>query len=106
MFLRKKKVLENLLYSNMSLCTGDNPLKGLFLPAIIVASLGTFGHIVLRSTLRSSRSRSKSERKVNPTLNPPSFIMLLGQSGNTPKGLLPHAVTVARMATPRLTASS
>jgi hypothetical protein len=30
-----------------------------------------------------------------------SLIMLLGKSGNTLKGVLPHGVTMTRMATPR-----
>jgi hypothetical protein len=53
MLLRRKKVLKNLLCPNMSLHIGDNPLKGLFLPAIIVASLGTSGHKVLKYVPRS-----------------------------------------------------
>jgi hypothetical protein len=71
------------------------------LPAITVVSQDTLGHTVIRSDIKSLESRSKSQRQVSLTLNLPSFIMLLDKSGNTLKGVLPHVVTVARMATSR-----
>jgi len=77
------------------------PANEVNLPAIIVVSLDTSSHIVLRSVLRNLGSRSKNQRHVSLALNLPSLIMLLGKSGNTLKVVLPHAVTGARMATPR-----
>jgi hypothetical protein len=71
------------------------------LPAITVVSQDTSGHTVIRSGIRSLRSRNKSQRQVSLALNLPSLIMLLGKSGNTVKGVLPHAVTVAKKVTPR-----
>jgi hypothetical protein len=68
---------------------------------IIVVSQDTSSHTVIRSGIKSLGSRSKSQRQVSLTLNHPSLIMLLGKSGNTLKGVLPHAVTMTRMATPR-----
>jgi hypothetical protein len=71
------------------------------LPAIIVVSQDTLGHTVIKSSIRSLRSRNKSQRQVSLALNLPSLIMLLGKSGNILKGVLPHVVTMARMDTPR-----
>jgi hypothetical protein len=67
------------------------------LPAITVVSQNTSSHVI-RSGIRSLRSRNKRQRQVNLALNLPSLIILLG---NTLKGVLPHAVTMTRMATPR-----
>jgi len=64
-------------------------------------SQDTSGHTVIRSSIRSLGSRSKSQRQVSLALNLPSLIMLLVKSGNTLKRVLPHVVTLARMATPR-----
>jgi hypothetical protein len=69
--------------------------------AIIVVSQDTLGHIVIRSGIRSLGSRSKSQRQVSLALNLPSLIMLLDKSSNTLKGVLPHAVAMARVATPK-----
>jgi hypothetical protein len=71
------------------------------LPTITVVSQDTLGHTVIRFGIRSLGSRSKSQRHVSLALNLPSFIILLGESGNTLKGVLPHAFTMARMTTPR-----
>jgi hypothetical protein len=65
---------------------------------------GVTGHI--RSHCHKIRhqslgSRSKSQSQVSLALNLPSLIMLLGKSCNTLKEVLPHAVIMARMATPR-----
>jgi hypothetical protein len=119
-------VLRNPLQINMSLPIGDIYLKEvrtlLFvrmltlnlqsmlrsiptneanLLVIIVVSLDTSSQTVLRSILRNIGSRSKSQRQVSLALNLPSLIMLLCKSGNTPKGVLPHVITMARMVTPR-----
>jgi hypothetical protein len=129
--LPKRAVLKTLPRLNMSLLIGDIYLKEVWdllfvrmltvnlqnlprsIPAkeanlhvIFVASLGTLGHIVLRSELRSLGSRSKSQRKVNMALILPSLIMILVKSGNSPKGLIPHAVIVVRLARPKSNASS
>jgi len=129
--LSKRETLRNPLQINMSRPIGDIYLKEsriLFcvrmlilnlqslsrsilanevkLPAIIMVSLGTSGHTVLKPVLRSLGSSNKSRRQVSLALNLPSLIMLLGKSSNTLKGVLPHVVTVARMATPRLNASN
>jgi hypothetical protein len=77
-----------------------------FVPTCHHCGMGTLGHTVLRSVLRSLESRSKSQRQVSLALNLPSLIMLLCQSGNTLKGVLPHTVTMARLATPRPNALS
>jgi hypothetical protein len=69
-------------------------------------SLVTSDYTILRSILKSLESRSKSQRKVNLAINLLSLIMLLGKSGYTPKGLLPHAVTVIKLATTRPTVSN
>lgn len=71
-----------------------------------MASLVISDHTVLRFTLRSIGSTIKSQRKENLVQDLPSLIMLLDISSITPKGLLPHAVTVARLATKRPTVSS
>jgi hypothetical protein len=68
---------------------------------IIVVSQDTSGHTVIRSDIRSLGLRSNSQRQVSLALNLPRHIILLGKSGNTLKGVLPHAITMARMATPR-----
>jgi len=73
---------------------------------IYLASLDTSSHIVLRSALRIHGSRSKSQQKLNLTLNLQSLIMLIGKSSNTPKRLLPHVVIVARLATTKPNVSS
>jgi len=59
------------------------------LHVIIVAPLGTSGHTVLRSDLRSLKLRSKSQRQVSLALNLSSLIMLPGKRGNTLKRVLP-----------------
>jgi len=49
------------------------------LPAIIVVSLDTSGHIVLRSNISSLWSEKQSKRQVSLALNLPSLIMLFGK---------------------------
>jgi hypothetical protein len=83
---------------SMSISISANKVS---LPAITVVSQDTSGHTVIKFGIRRLGSRSKSQRHVSIALNLPSLIMLLGKSGNTLKGVLPHVVTVARIATPR-----
>jgi hypothetical protein len=71
------------------------------LPAITMVSQDTSGHTVIKSGIKSLGSRSKSQIQVSLDLNLPSLITLLSKSGNTLKGVLPHVVIMARMATPR-----
>jgi hypothetical protein len=71
------------------------------LPAITVVSQDTSDHTAIRSSIRRLKSRSKSQRQISLALNLSSPIMLLGKSNNTLKGVLPHALTMARMAGPR-----
>jgi hypothetical protein len=95
-----------MLILNLQRLLRSIPTKEVCLPAIIVAPTVTFDLIVHRSMLRSPRSRSKSQRKVNLVLDFPSLIMLPDKSNNTPREFLPRAITVARLATPRPTISS
>jgi hypothetical protein len=88
---------------NLSKSISANKVR---LPAIIVVSLGTSGHTILISEIRSLGSRSKSQRQVSLALSHPCLIMHLGKSGDSQKGVLPHAITMARLATPRPNASS
>jgi hypothetical protein len=124
--LPKRKILRNPLQINMSRPIGDiylqevsilfcvrmltlnlQSLSGSIsvtevrLPSIIVVSLGTSGHTIVRSVPRSLGSENQSRRKISLALNLPSLVMLLGKSGNTLKGVLHHAITVTRMATQR-----
>jgi hypothetical protein len=75
------------------------------LPTIIVVSLDTSGHIVLISNIRSLGSGNKSKRQVSLALNLPSLIMLFGNNDIILKGVLPLAINVVSMATPRPNAS-
>jgi len=129
--LPKRTVLRNPLQINMYLSIGDIYLKEVrtllivrmltlkfqslsksilankvSLPAIIVESLGTSSHTILRSVPRSLGSRRKSQTHVSLALNLPCPIVLLCKSGNFPKGNLSHAITMARLATRRPDASS
>jgi hypothetical protein len=83
---------------SMSISISANKVS---LPAITVVSQDTSGHTVITSSIRSLGSRNKSQRQVSLALQLPSLIMLLGKSGNTLKGVLPHAITMARVAAPR-----
>jgi hypothetical protein len=87
---------------NLSKSISANKVR---LPAIIVVSLGTSGHTVLRSIPKSLGSGNKSRNQVSLALNVPSLIMFLRKSDNTVKGVLPYVITVARMVTPRSNAS-
>jgi hypothetical protein len=73
--------------------------------AIIVVSLDTSGHTVLRSDISSLRSGKQSKRQISLALNLPSLIMLFGNNVIILKGILPHAITVVSMATSKLNAS-
>jgi hypothetical protein len=75
------------------------------LPVIIVVSLDISGHTVLRSDISSLRSGKQSKRQISLALNLPSLIMLFGNYDIILKGVLPHAITVVSMATPKLNAS-
>jgi len=79
--------------------------KEVSLPTIIVVSLDTSGHIVLRSDINSLGSGKQSKRQVSLALNLPSLIMLFGNNGIIIKRVLLHAVYVVSMATPRPNAS-
>jgi hypothetical protein len=75
------------------------------LPAIIVVSLDTSGHTVLKSDIYNLGSGKQSKRLVSLALNLPSLIMLFGNNGIILKRVLPHAVYVVSMATPKPKAS-
>jgi hypothetical protein len=75
------------------------------LPTIIVVSLDISGHTILRFDISSLGSGKQSKRQVSLALNLPSFIMLFGNNGIILKGVLPHAVTVVSIATPKPNAS-
>jgi len=75
------------------------------LPAIIVVSLDTSCHTVLRSDICSLRLGKQSKRQVSLALNLSSLIMFFSNNGIILKGVLPHAVNVVSMATPRPNAS-
>jgi hypothetical protein len=75
------------------------------LPAIIVVSLGTSGHTVLRYDISSLRSGKQSKRQVSLALNLPSLIILFDNNGIILKRVLPHVVYVVSMATPKPNAS-
>jgi hypothetical protein len=79
--------------------------KEVSLPTIIVVSLDTSGHIVLRSDINSLGSGKQSKRQVSLALNLLSLIMLFGNNGIILKRVLLHAVYVVSMATPRPNAS-
>jgi hypothetical protein len=51
-------------------------------PAITVVSQDTLGHNVIRSGIRSLRSRNKSQRQVSLALILPCLIMLFGKNSN------------------------
>jgi hypothetical protein len=71
------------------------------LPAIIVVSLDTSGHTVLRSNISSLGSGKQSKKLVSLALNLPSLIMLFSNNDIILKRVLPHAVYVVSMATPK-----
>jgi hypothetical protein len=105
------KEIRTLLFMRMLTLNLQSLLRSILanevsLPTIIVVSLGTSGHTILISEIRSLGSRSKSQRQVSLALSHPCLIMHLGKSGDSQKGVLPHAITMARLATPRPNASS
>jgi hypothetical protein len=73
------------------------------LPAIIVVSLDTSGHTVLKSDISSLGSGKQSKRQVSLALN--LLIMFFGNNDIILKGILPHAITVVSMATSKPNAS-
>jgi hypothetical protein len=75
------------------------------LPAIIVVSLDTSSHTVLRSDISSLGSGKQSKRLVSLALNLPSLIMLFGNNNIILKRVLLHAIYVVSMATPKPNAS-
>jgi len=95
-----------MLTLNLQSLSRSIPANEVSLPAIIVISLDTLGHTVLKSEIKSLKSRSKSQRQVSLALNLPCLIMHLNKSGDSQKGVLPHAITMARLATPRPNSSS
>jgi hypothetical protein len=94
-----------MLTLNLQNLSKSIPTNNASLHVTIVEPLGTLGHTILGSELRSLGSKSKSQRKVNLALILPSLIMPLGKSGNSPKGLIPHAIIVVKQATRKSNAS-
>jgi hypothetical protein len=104
------KEVRTLLFVKMLILNLQSPSRSISankvsLPAIIVVSLDTSGHTVLKSDISSLGSGKQSKRQVSLALNLPSPIMLFGNNGIILKGILPYAVTVVSMATPKLNAS-
>jgi hypothetical protein len=90
-----KMLILNLQSLSRSISTNE-----VSLPAIIVVSLDTSGHTVLRFDISSLGSRKQSKRQVSLALNLPSLIMVFGNNNIIVKGVLPHVVNVVSMATP------
>jgi hypothetical protein len=98
------KEVKTLLFVKMLILHLQSPSRSISankvsLPAIIVVSLDTLGHTVLRSNISSLESGKQSKRQVSLALNLPSLIMLFGNNGIILKGILPHAITMVSMAT-------
>jgi hypothetical protein len=103
------KEVRTLLFVKMIILNLQNLSRSILakevnLPAIIVVSLDTSGHTVLRSDISSLGSGKQSKRQVSLALNLPS-LMLFDNNGIILKGVLPPAVYVVSMATPRPNAS-
>jgi hypothetical protein len=97
------KEVRTLLFVKMLILNLQSPSRNIStnevsLPAIIVVSLDTFGHTVLRFNINNLGSGKQSKRQVSLALNIPSLIMLFGNNGIILKGILPHAITVVSMA--------
>jgi hypothetical protein len=90
-----------MLILNLQSPSRSNSTNEVNLPAFIVVSLDTSGHTVLRSDISSLGSGKLSKRQVSLALNLPSLIVLFGKNGIILKGVLPLAVNVVSMATPR-----
>jgi hypothetical protein len=97
-------LLVKMLILNLQNLSRSISAKEVSLPVIIVVSLDTSGHTVLRSDISNLESGKQSKRQVSLALNP-SLIMLFGNNDIILKGVLPHAVYVVSMATPRPNAS-
>jgi hypothetical protein len=104
------KEVRTLLFVKMLILNLQNPSRNISanevsLPAFIVVALDTSGYTVLRSDIRSLRLGKQSKRQVSLALNFSSLIMLFGNNGIILKGVLPHAVNMVSMATPKPNAS-
>jgi hypothetical protein len=104
------KEVRTLLFVKMLILNLQGPSRSISanevsLPAIIVMSLDTSGHTVLRSDISSFGSGKQSKRQVSLALNLLSLIMLFGNNDIILKGILPHAITVVSMATSKPNAS-
>jgi hypothetical protein len=104
------KEVRTLLFVKMLILNLQSPSRSISanevsLPIIIVVSLDTSGHTVLRSDISSLGSRKQSKRQVSLALNFPSLIILFGKNVIIFKGTLPHAITVVGMATSKPNAS-
>jgi hypothetical protein len=104
------KEVRTLLFVKMLILNLQNPSRNISanevsLPAFIVVSLDTSGHTILRSDISSLGSGKQSKRLVSLALNLPSLIILFGNNVIILKKVLPHAVNVVSMATPKPNAS-
>jgi hypothetical protein len=104
------KEVRTLLFVKMLILNLQSPSRSISankvsLPAIIVVSLDTLGHTVLRSNISSLRSGKQNKRQVSLALNIPSLIMLFSNNDIILKGILPHAITMVSIATSKLNAS-
>jgi hypothetical protein len=102
-YLKEVKTLlfVKMLILNLQSLSRSILANAISLPTIIVVSLDTSGHIVLRSDINSLSSGKQRKRQVSLALNLPSLIMLFINNGIILKGVLPHAVNMVSMATPR-----
>jgi hypothetical protein len=104
------KELRILLFVKMLILNLQSPSRSISanevnLLAIIVVSLDTSGHTVLKSNISSLGSGKQSKRQVSLALNFLSLIMFFVNNGIILKGILPHAITVVSMATSKPNAS-
>jgi hypothetical protein len=100
------KEVRTLLFVKMLILNLQNlsrsiSVKEVSLPVIIVVSLDTSGHTVLKFDISSLGSGKQSKRQGSLALNLPSIFMLFGNNDIILKGALPHAIYVVSMATPR-----
>jgi hypothetical protein len=98
--------VRTLLFVKMIILNLQSPSRNISvnkvsLLAFIVVSLDTSSHTVLRSDISSLRSGNQSKRQVSLALSLPSLIMLFRNNDIILKGVLPLAVNVVSMATPR-----
>jgi hypothetical protein len=102
--------VRTLLFVKMLILNLQSPSRNISvnkvsLPAFTVVSLDTSGHTILRFDISSLGSGNQSKRQVSLALSLLSLIMLFGNNGIIFKGVLPLAVNVVSMATPRPNAS-